>query len=447
MSAIDRIRYYDGEFLRAFDFSDEQSYHVEMRRRLNRYLNVCGIVQGLTLVSPSGSEGVSIQQGMAIDALGREIYVYAPYTLGDSDVTTNRITSANTYDVWLRYQKSPGTPPSAGYANCNQANQYTRWVESFSVTLLLSPSTPFTPPGFADADDDDPSQDQVGVLLGTVYVDPTSTTATFSQPLFDPTRCTLLGVIAQSIETPPSWDATQGSSPFSFLNASGKPNSPLSPPASLEIKPNIFADQNLIVGQDFPLTQVTGGPTITISTPPTVTDPGAGSVKIAGDLFVHGNIYNLITSSWKVPSTPPTPFPPVGANDLWLEIGAYVQQLLQSGMPEFVVSQPLSVTVPNPVTSPSPMSVSLPLSVPTQRVQSSTNVVASAAICGIQFNTGANIASSQVGVFLTNVTAVVASGNCNFSVNYTVTGSSSTATQPPITHFYLTAMALCFPNS
>ena len=191
--------------------------------------------------------------GMAIDAYGREIYVFAPYTLGESDVTTNSITAKGTYDVWLRYQRSPGTPPSSGYGNCNQSNHYTRWVESFSVSLLPSPSTPFTAPGFADTDTDDPSQDQVGVLLGTVLADPTSVTATFSQPLFDPKlMCPeLLGIIAQTIQTPAAWDATEASPPFSFLYAAGNPNSPLGPPASLEIKPNIFADQNLIVGQDF----------------------------------------------------------------------------------------------------------------------------------------------------------------------------------------------------
>jgi hypothetical protein len=449
VSTTDRIRYYDGEFLRAFDFSDEQTYHLEMRRRLNRYLHLCGIVQGLAMVSPPGSYDVSIQPGMAIDAIGREIYVYAPYTLGDSDVTRNRITCAATYDVWLRYQKSPGTPPSSGYANCNQTNQYTRWVESFSVSLLPSPSTPFTTPGFADVDSDDPSQDQVGVLLGTVYVDPTSPNSTFTQPNFDsrPNRCELLGVIAQSIETPLSWDATLASPPFSFLNKNtpGVANTPLNPPASLEIKPNVFADQNLIVGQDFPLTQVAGGPNITLSTPTTVTDPGAGSVKIAGDLFVQGNIYNLITSSWKQPALPSPPFPPIGSNNLWLEIGAYVQQLLQYGMPEFIVTQPQTVTVPNPTTSPSPMTISIPISIPTTRVQSSTNVLASASISGIQFNAGVTFASSQVAVFLNNVSASVTGGKCNFSLSYTVTGNFAISTQPPITFFYVTAIALCFP--
>lgn len=341
MSTIDRVRFYDGEFLRAFDFSDEQTYHLEMRRRVNRYLHLYGIVQGLNLVGStnSGITQVSIMSGLAIDAFGREIYVFAPYTFGDSDITANRISLAGTYDVWLRYQKTASTPPSAGYGVCNQTNQYTRWVESFSVVLLANPSNPFAELGFAADDTDDPSLDQVGVLLGTVNVDPTSPTGTFYGPLFDPNRCKLLGVIAQNIQAPPTWDASQGNPPFSFLNKNpaGVLNTPISPPASLEITPNVFADQNLIVGQDFPLTAPSGGATtITITPGPTVTDPGAGSVKIAGDLFVQGNIYNLITSSSPSPQLP-SPFPPPPGTNLWLAINTYVPQLVQQFLPEIVL--------------------------------------------------------------------------------------------------------------
>lgn len=450
MGTIDRIRYYDGEFLRASDFGDEQTYHLEMRRRINRYLHLYGIVEGLQLQNDNqtGVNQVSILKGMAIDALGREIYVFQPHTLGDTDVNNNRITQPGTYDVWLRYNKTASAPPSAGYSSCNQMNQYTRWGESFSVVLLLSPSNPFTLPGFAVDDSDDPSQDQVGVLLGTVKVDPTSATGTFYGALFDYNRCKLLGIIAQRIHTPPYWDATKANPPFSFLNANpaGVANTPLSPSASLEIKPNIFADQNLIVGPDFPLSPPppSGPPNVQIMPNPTVSDPGAGSVKIAGDLFVQGNIYSLITSAWTLPSAPSPPFPPAAGTTLALEIGAYAQQLLQSGMPEFIATQPQTVTVPNPTTSASPMLVTVPFPIPTTRVKSSNNVIASAAISGIQFNTGVTF-GSIVGVFLTNVSASVANSSCNFSVTYTVTGGFGNNAQPPILFFYLTLMAVAFP--
>jgi hypothetical protein len=457
MSSIDRVRYYDGEFLRAFDFNDEQTYHMEMRRRLNRYLHLYGIVHGLNLqgTQDAGVTQVSFLPGMAIDALGREIYVFAPYTLGDNDITTNRITQAATYDVWLRYQKTPSTPPSSGYSNCNQANQYTRWVESFSVLLLQSPSTPFAHPGFASGDEDNPSEDQVGVLLGTVYIDPTSTSGTFSQPQFDWKRCRLLGVIAQRIHTPRGYDALNPPAyaesspqfqPFSFLNSpSGNLNQPLSPPASLEIMPNIFADQNMIVGNDFPLTTPAGGPTVTIN-------PGGtgdlGNVKISGDLYVQGNVYSLITSNTPAPS-PATLPAPAGTNE-WVAIGAYVKALLQSGMPAFVASQPQAVMVPSSAPSATSFSVSGPSApsiIITTNLTSVTSVLAAyAAISGIQLNANVDL-GAPVGVYITNVTGVPGplANQCTINVSYTVTGNFKAGGQPSILSFYLTAMATCLP--
>ena len=294
MSSIDRVRYYDGEFLRAFDFGDEQTYHMEMRRSLNRYLHLYGIVQGLQLYSDPTAVvvEVSILPGMAIDAFGREIYVFAPYTLGDADISANRIpSSGGSYDVWLRYNKTAATPPSAGYAQCNQTNQYTRWLESFSVVLLQHPSSPFTPPAFTDDDTDNPSQDQVGVLLGTVQVNPGSATAQFSNPEFYHEH--FLGVIAQRIHAPLGHDARPA---FNFPVKQSARN----PAVSLEIEPNIFAGQNLILGPDFDLTTTSGGTPITPPSPSPTTNP-AGSAKLAGDLFVQGNIYSFVpgvTPQW-----------------------------------------------------------------------------------------------------------------------------------------------------
>ena len=442
MGTIDRIRYYDGEYLRAFDLSDEQTYHMEMRRRINRYLHQYGIAQGLTLlgVTQAGVTQVSILPGMAIDAYGREIYVFAPYTLGNNDITANRISQAGTYDVWLRYRKMPGTPPSSGYGNCNQANQYTRWVESFSVALLPSPSNPFTLPGFADSDGDDPSRDQVGVLLGTVYADPTSATGTFSSPLFDPQRCVLLGVIAQSIQAPPSWDAAQASNPFSFVNASGVPNSPLSPPASLEIAPNVFADQNLIVGADFVLTPA--APANVQFVPATMGSP-SGNMKVAGDLFVQGNVYTLITSTTPAPPAPPT-LPPAAGNEVWLGIGSNVKQIVQQSMPDFVASQPVQIVVPLTAPSGTSFTVTAPTIIIPSKLTAMSAVVASAAISGIQLNALLTFGSS-VGVFINSVSGSPGSSQCTVSVTYTVTGDFIAGGKPSILSFNVTATAVCFP--
>ena len=434
MSSIDRVRYYDGEFLRAFDFSDEQIYHVEMRRRLNRYLHLYGIVQGLTLVADTeagvGVTQVSVMPGMAIDALGREIYVFQAYPFGNNDINNNRITKPGTYDVWLRYQKNPATPPSSGYGVCNLSNQYTRWDESFNVVLLQSPSSHFSYPGFNADDTDDPTQDNVGVLLGTVLVDPTSATATFSQPQFDPKRCVLLGVIAQTIQTPLSWDATQASTPFSFLNASGVPNSPLSPPASLKIVPNVFADQNLIVGADFILTAPSSSGT-TIGFNPQPTGDTSGNVKIAGDLFVQGNIYSPTVT---------------GTTTTWNATSAVVQQLVQQAMPDFVATvTPKSVTVTPTAaqTIGGIFSTTVSINIPSKLVSMST-VVATAGIAGFEFNSPVNPNGVELVITLVKGLPGPGPNQCTVSVTYSVNNIPATLVSP-ILSFNVSAIAVCFP--
>src|SRR4051794_36350203 len=97
---IERLRYYDGEYLRAFDFAAEQGYHNDMRRRLNMALHLYGIVEGLqlTVTSPANITQVLISPGMAIDPYGREILLLAPYTFDDqADVQANRIINPKTY--------------------------------------------------------------------------------------------------------------------------------------------------------------------------------------------------------------------------------------------------------------------------------------------------------------------------------------------------------------
>jgi hypothetical protein len=47
---VQRLRFFDGEYLRSYDFTDEQSYHIDIRRRLNHRLHLRGIVDGLQIV-------------------------------------------------------------------------------------------------------------------------------------------------------------------------------------------------------------------------------------------------------------------------------------------------------------------------------------------------------------------------------------------------------------
>lgn len=69
--AIKRLHYFNGQFLKEEDFTDEQKYHLDMRRRLNQRMHTAGIVFGLDVIP--GANKVTVQPGMAIDPQGREI--------------------------------------------------------------------------------------------------------------------------------------------------------------------------------------------------------------------------------------------------------------------------------------------------------------------------------------------------------------------------------------
>jgi len=70
---VKRLNYFDGQFLRARDFSDEQTYHIGMRQKHNSLLHSWGIADGLFPSADKGAMQVKVSVGFAIDSLGREI--------------------------------------------------------------------------------------------------------------------------------------------------------------------------------------------------------------------------------------------------------------------------------------------------------------------------------------------------------------------------------------
>ena len=77
LTTVKRLHYFDHQFLRANDFTDEQSYHVTMRRLHNQLLHSWGIAAGLEVTFQGGATAVTVGSGVAIDGLGREIVVPA----------------------------------------------------------------------------------------------------------------------------------------------------------------------------------------------------------------------------------------------------------------------------------------------------------------------------------------------------------------------------------
>lgn len=291
---IERLRYYDGEYLRSFDFEAEQNYHLEMRRRLNMGLHLPGIVEGLEIQSRLESTVTTawINPGMAVDAYGREIFVVAPKTfdLGDDAFRSNRINPPGEFSVWLRFRKNAAGAQSVGYTSCNERGVTTRWQESFDVVLLLTGSpeektynNASTAPVPMGDMSEDAATDRVAVYLGTVRISADGEFAIPDPKQLPPAKEQVtssevdggrpyIGVRAQRIAPP-----VDAGSNFNILTL----NTAQNPPTSVEVDGTFFAKENLIVGGDFDVV------------PKSITPARNGNAKVTGDLYLQGSMYSL----------------------------------------------------------------------------------------------------------------------------------------------------------
>lgn len=142
-NTVKRLNYYDHQFLRVPDFTDEQDYHLSMRRLHNSALHTWGIVQGLQVTLAGGGTGtaVTVNAGVAIDSTGREIVLPADTNLelGGEAVGTLFITI--TYDE----QQSDPTTEAGGPGNTRvtelpKPSFSTAAPTDASMTLILANS-------------------------------------------------------------------------------------------------------------------------------------------------------------------------------------------------------------------------------------------------------------------------------------------------------------------
>lgn len=272
---IDRVHFYERQYLRAFDLVAEQEYHLEMRRRLNLALHLWGIVDGFDVakgaVVPGAPEQFIISPGMAIDGFGREIVSPVAYALSDEDLRKNRVQLAGDYWLSVVYRRELTTPPAPGYRLCDLKDQFTRWHESFAflITDANPTPTPATAPGVADPLPDDPTDHEWPVVLGKVRV-----------------------VISPSgnLTIDDAWLADRvyvGSrserlvSPVASLPSGAEARRPI------RILADGLAEKNLATGEDFFVDETKVTPPPTAAPFPTAT----GNLKVGTDLFVRGEIY------------------------------------------------------------------------------------------------------------------------------------------------------------
>jgi hypothetical protein len=135
---IERLRYYQGQYLGELDFEAQQNYHRDALRRHSLGQHTWGIVTGLRLVETrkeGGQPGVNVylMPGMALDGFGREIVLLEPYQLPES--LFGSYVKDVILPVWLRYREQNTQPPLSGYALCNVQDQSSRILETFEVVV------------------------------------------------------------------------------------------------------------------------------------------------------------------------------------------------------------------------------------------------------------------------------------------------------------------------
>ena len=167
-NVVKRLNYYDHQFLRAPDFSDEQNYHLGMRRLHNSALHTWGVVQGLQVSLAGGGTGtaVTVNAGVALDSAGREIVLPS-----DTNLELGGAAAGATLFITIAYdeQQSDPTTEAGGPGNTRitespRLSFSTNAPADNSTTLVLA-KVPRTNTGLGAIDGSD--RKQAGVVLGS----------------------------------------------------------------------------------------------------------------------------------------------------------------------------------------------------------------------------------------------------------------------------------------
>lgn len=313
-TTTDRVHFYERQYLRAFDLVAEQTYHLEMRRRLNLALHLWGVVDGFDIakgaVVPGAPEQFIISPGMSIDGFGREVVSTIAYALSEEDLRRNRIQAAGDYWLSVAYRRELITPPSAGYRLCNLADQFTRWHESFAFLITDTNPTPSTAVKITDPLSDDPEKHDWPVVLGKVRVASTAGTLAIDDAWLE--GRTYVGSRTERLVSPVA----------SLAATAAESKRPI------RIEADGLAEKNFAIGEDVIVNKTKVKPPPAAATFPTEN----GNLKVGTDLFVRGEIYKYIS-----------------ATDEWLALKEHLRQFI----PDVKVKQQTIVpTTPAVVTQP-----------------------------------------------------------------------------------------------
>jgi hypothetical protein len=166
-NTVKRLNYFDHQFLRAPDFSDEQNYHLSMRRLHNSSMHTWGIAQGLQVTPTGGGTGtaITVSSGVALDSAGRELVLAS-----DTNLELGGIPAGTTLYITIAYdeQQSDPTTEAGGPGNTRVTEapklSFSKDAPSAPATTLILAKVPRTNTGLGTIDGSD--RKQAGVALG-----------------------------------------------------------------------------------------------------------------------------------------------------------------------------------------------------------------------------------------------------------------------------------------
>lgn len=139
-TGVNRVNYFSRQVLRTQDFTDEQAYHLEARRRHGIAQHLWGIVSGLEL-SKDKDGTVFVTPGVAIDGYGRELVLPSGRAVPPR-AFDERLTDS--LDVWAVYSRTAGDLGDPAYQPCvppaDRVNY--RWSEIATIEWTRSVETP-----------------------------------------------------------------------------------------------------------------------------------------------------------------------------------------------------------------------------------------------------------------------------------------------------------------
>jgi hypothetical protein len=141
----ERNNYFYGKLLTVRDFETEQKYFNDKRRLLNRLMYGSGVISGLQVVAID-DKSVSVEMGVALDNLGREIVVSSPVTLKLSMIEgfSNNEYAKNVY-LCIAYDekgKEPVHSVAGSSVRAEEVSEYNRVLESYRLFIKEDAPSP-----------------------------------------------------------------------------------------------------------------------------------------------------------------------------------------------------------------------------------------------------------------------------------------------------------------